>query len=254
MFLYRKIFRIANMRNGLDASTLASKVYESVRRGILSGDLPPGQPMSRRRIATELQTSPLPVASAFQRLELEGLLESRPRAGTRVRALSLEEIRGHFVVREALETQAATRVALMATDDELAHLETLARELDCLSARGDVKHYATAHRAFHGQVAAYTQCGALFDAVDQCHGFAMLWLSHVSRPCDPNTRHLELVQAMAARDPIRSGLAATEHLAFCLARAIETLTATAGNRPSSSPLFRRRRRRQLSADAERHTR
>ena len=112
------------MRNGLDASTLASKVYESVRRGILSGDLKPGQPMSRRRIATELCTSPLPVASAFQRLELEGFLESRPRAGTRVRALSLDEIRGHFVVREALETQAATRVALLA-DDQAMRTPTL---------------------------------------------------------------------------------------------------------------------------------
>jgi DNA-binding GntR family transcriptional regulator len=247
MFLCRKNFRIANMRNGLDASTLASKVYESVRRGILSGDLQPGQPMSRRRIATELQTSPLPVASAFQRLELEGLLESRPRAGTRVRALSLDEIRGHFVVREALESQAASRVALMATDGELAHLETLAHKLDDLSARRDIKEYAGAHRTFHGQIAAYSQCGALFEAVDQCHGFAMLWLSYVARPCDPNARHLELVRAMASRDPTKAGHAATEHLAFCLARAIETLSALAEQGSSSGPLFRRRRR-QLSAD------
>jgi DNA-binding GntR family transcriptional regulator len=142
------------MSDGLDAATLASKVYESVRRGILSGDLPPGQPMSRRRIATELHTSPLPVASAFQRLEVEGLLESRPRAGTRVRALSLEEIRGHFVVREALESQAAIRVATMAADNELAHLATLARELDEPATRSDARLYATAHRAFHVQIAA----------------------------------------------------------------------------------------------------
>ena len=242
------------MRNGLDASTLASKVYESVRRGILSGDLPPGQPMSRRRIATELQTSPLPVASAFQRLELEGLLESRPRAGTRVRALSLDEIHGHFVVREALEGQAATRVALMAADSELTHLERLAQELDDLSARCDAKQYATAHRAFHVQVAAYSQCDPLYDAVDQCHGFAMLWLSHVSQPCDPNARHLELVRAMASRDPAQAGNAATEHLAFCLARAIETLSVIVGQRSSSGPLFRRRRRRQPSADHHRQTR
>jgi DNA-binding GntR family transcriptional regulator len=240
------------MRNGLDASTLASKVYESVRRGILSGDLQPGQPMSRRRIATELRTSPLPVASAFQRLELEGLLESRPRAGTRVRALSLDEIRGHFVVREALETQAATRVAIMATDNELAHLETLARELDDLSTRHDAKQYATAHRAFHGQIAAYCQCSALYDAVDQSHGFAMLWLSHVAQPCDPNARHLDLVKAIGTRDPMRAAVAATEHLAFCLARAIETLSS-ASNNGSRGQLFRRRRR-QLSADAERHAR
>jgi DNA-binding GntR family transcriptional regulator len=242
------------MRNGLDASTLASKVYESVRRGILSGDLQPGQPMSRRRIATELQTSPLPVASAFQRLELEGLLESRPRAGTRVRALSLDEIRGHFVVREALETQAATRVALMAADSELAHLETLARELDALSARCDVRQYADAHRAFHVQVAAYSQCGALYDAIDQCHGFAMLWLSHVSEPCDANARHLDLVRAKASRDPMKAGHAATEHLAFCLARAIETLSSITGQRSSSSALFRRRRRRPSSAEPLHHTR
>lgn len=241
------------MGNGLDASTLASKVYESVRRGILSGDLPPGQPMSRRRIATELRTSPLPVASAFQRLEIEGLLESRPRAGTRVRALARDEIHGHFVVREALETQVATRVALMASDSELSHLEALALELDDLSTRRDAKQYTTAHRAFHGQMAAYSQCGALYDAVDQSHGFAMLWLSQAAHPCVPTGRHLELVAAMRTRDPIKAALAATEHLAFCLARAIETLSSTANHR-SPSPLFRRRRRRQLSADAERHTR
>lgn len=242
------------MRNGLDASTLASKVYESVRRGILSGDLQPGQPMSRRRIATELQTSPLPVATAFQRLELEGLLESRPRAGTRVRALSLDGIRGHFVVREALESQTATRVALMAADSELAHLETLAQELDDLSARHDVKQYATAHRAFHGQVAAYSQCAALYDAVDQCHGFAMLWLSHVFQPCEPNARHRELVRAMASRDPMTAARAATEHLAFCLTRAIATLSSLGEQRSSQGPLFRRRRRRQLPTDAEHLTR
>ncbi len=243
------------MRNALDdASTLASKVYESVRQGILSGDLQPGQPMSRRRIATELRTSPLPVASAFQRLEIEGLLESRPRAGTRVRALSLDEIRGHFVLREALETQAATRVALMASHSELAHLESLARELDELSTRCDPKQYTIAHRAFHSQIAAYSQCSALCDAVDQSHGFAMLWLSQVAHPCDPNARHIELVAAMRSRDPLKASLAATEHLAFCLARAIETLSAN-GHRRSSVPPFRRRRRRPLlSADAEHHAR
>lgn len=237
------------MRNELDASTLASKVYESVRRGILNGELPPGQPMSRRRIATELRTSPLPVASAFQRLEIEGLLESRPRAGTRVRALSLDDIRGHFVVREALETQAAMRVAVMASDSELAHLDALARELDDLSTRCDAKQYTIAHRGFHAQIASYSQCAALYDAIDQSHGFAMLWLSQVAHPSEPNARHVELVAAMRARDPMKASTGATEHLAFCLARAIDTLSSPAHHR-SAGPLFRRRRRRQRAGDTE----
>ena len=141
------------MRNGLFDTTLAAKVYERVRRGILSGELQPGQPMSRRRIATELNTSPLPVASAFQRLEFEGLLESRPRAGTRVREVSLKDVRDHFVVWEALETQVAMRVALMASALELKHLGTLAEAVDNSQLEGN--QYSVLHSDFHRQIAEY---------------------------------------------------------------------------------------------------
>ena len=232
----------------LEPPTLASKVYESVRRGILSGELQPGEPVSRRRIATELQTSPLPVASAFQRLEFEGLLESRPRAGTRVRTLSLDDVRGHFVVREALETQVASRVALMASALELDQLHKLARELDELGAQVDGRQYSSLHRGFHRQVAACCRCPALYDAVDQCHAFAMLWLSQ-ARPCSPGTRHQELVEAIASGDPANAARAAAHHLAFGMTRAVESL-ALAVER-GTGPTFRRGHRRAPSAQAGR---
>jgi DNA-binding GntR family transcriptional regulator len=222
--------------------TLASKVYESVRRGILSGELQPGQPMSRRRIATELQTSPLPVACAFQRLELEGLLESRPRAGTRVRTLSLDDVRGHFVVREALETQVATRVALMASVLELNHLEKLARELDERGSQHDGKEYSSLHHGFHRHVAACCRCAALYDAVDQCHAFAMLWLSQ-ARSCTPGTRHQELIKAIASRDPVRAAHAAADHLAFGMARAVEALAFAPDRATDAGATFKRGHRR-----------
>jgi GntR family transcriptional regulator, rspAB operon transcriptional repressor len=66
-----------------------------------------GQPVSRRRLAAELGMSFLPVTEALLRLEFEGLLESRPRAGTRVRIPSPQDVEGNYVVRQALETQAA---------------------------------------------------------------------------------------------------------------------------------------------------
>jgi hypothetical protein len=53
---------------------------------------------------------------------------------------------------------------------------------------------------------------------------------------------------------MKAGHAATEHLAFCLARAIETLSSITGQRSSSSALFRRRRRRPSSAEPLHHTR
>jgi DNA-binding GntR family transcriptional regulator len=240
------------MRNELEVTTLASRVYKSVRHGILSGELQPGQPMSRRRIATELQTSPLPVASAFQRLEFEGLLESRPRAGTRVRAVSLDEVRGHFVVREALETQVAMRVALMASEAELQNLDRLARKLDELSTRVDAKQYSSMHSGFHRCVAGYSRCAALSEAVDQCHAFAMLWLSHVSRPCGPNTRHQELVGAIASRDPMKAAKEASHHLAFGIARAVEAMAAE--TEKDASPIFKRQRRTEPLQPSNRQSR
>src|SRR5919206_447142 len=88
-------------------ASLAAEAYEFVKQRILRGELPLGQVISRRKIAAELGMSFLPVSEALLRLEFEGLLESRPRAGTRVRIPSREDVRGHYVVREALEVQAA---------------------------------------------------------------------------------------------------------------------------------------------------
>src|SRR5438552_8584311 len=106
--------------------SLATEAYRVVRQRILRGELSLGQVISRRKLATELGMSFLPVSEALQRLEVEGLLESRPRAGTRVRIPTREDVCGQFVVREALESQAAMLLANGATDAEREDLRKLA--------------------------------------------------------------------------------------------------------------------------------
>src|ERR1019366_7091819 len=95
------------MRLLLPESSLAAEAYVYIRERLLRGEIAIGQVISRRKIAADLGMSFLPVSEAFLRLEFEGLLESRPRAGTRVRIPSREDVRGHYLVREALEVQAA---------------------------------------------------------------------------------------------------------------------------------------------------
>src|SRR5688572_24940589 len=96
-------------------SSLAAEAYSVVRERILRGEIGLGQVISRRKLAAELSMSFLPVSEALLRLEFEGLLESRPRAGTRVRIPSPEDVKGHFVVREALEVRAAIGFGEVAT-------------------------------------------------------------------------------------------------------------------------------------------
>src|SRR5216110_144735 len=124
--------------------SLAGEAYEFVRHRILRGELPMGQVISRRKIAAELGMSFLPVSEALLRLEFEGLLESRPRAGTRVRIPSREDVRGHYVVREALEVQAAMLFAAVATAEDRSELMKLAERVDAMSV-SDQPLYLPAH-------------------------------------------------------------------------------------------------------------
>ena len=108
------------MRGAAPSKSLSGEAYNNVRQRILRGDLKLGQVISRRTLAGEMGMSFLPVSEALLRLEVEGLLESRPRAGTRVRIPTPQDVEGHFVVREALETQAARLFALTATAEGLS--------------------------------------------------------------------------------------------------------------------------------------
>src|SRR5689334_18811279 len=120
------------MREGAETTSLATEAYDVVRQRIARGELVLGQPVSRRQLASELGMSFLPVTQALLRLEFEGLLESRPRAGTRVRIPTPDDVAGNYVVRQALETQAAILCAELATAAERTELRRLAARVDAL--------------------------------------------------------------------------------------------------------------------------
>src|SRR4051812_32851608 len=90
-----------------EPASLSARAYLAIRNKILKGELPIGMALSRRQLAAELSISVPPVTEALQQLESEGLLESRPRVGTRVRVPTRQDVEDRSLLREALETQAA---------------------------------------------------------------------------------------------------------------------------------------------------
>src|SRR5580704_3452125 len=113
-------------------ASLSDQAYFRIRERILRGELRPGEVLSARQLAKEFQMSLLPVSQALRQLESDKLVESRPRAGTRVRIPQPEEVRGRNVVREALEAQSARLCSLHATMKERVELLRLAEQLDTL--------------------------------------------------------------------------------------------------------------------------
>src|SRR6202051_2201979 len=183
------------MRKPRESDSLSGEAYVIVRERILRGELAIGQVISRRKLAAELGMSLLPVSEALLRLEHEGLLESRPRAGTRVRVPTREDVMGHYVVREALEVQAAMLFAAVANPEKRSELLKLAERVDALSVQSDGNRfiYLSLHEKLHRRIAESARCPALCDAIDQTSALASTWLCAVRVPTTdrPAQRHQE---------------------------------------------------------------
>ena len=213
------------MKDAASDSSLAAAAYSVVRQRILRGDIVLGQVISRRKLAAELNMSFLPVSEALLKLEFEGLLESRPRAGTRVRIPSPEDIKGHYVVREALEVQAAMRVSQMATAVERAELMRLAVRVDALHQQPDRSLFVPVHQKLHARIAQCARCPALLDAIEKTHALASIWFCVMRQPeaTDSPSRHQELIDAVTSNDPGRAAEAVRQHIAVATMRTLDVL-------------------------------
>src|SRR6202522_3993802 len=208
------------------AEGLADEAYLVVRERILRGELAAGQVISRRKIAAELGMSFLPVSEALLRLEHEGLLESRPRAGTRVRIPSREDVRGHYLVREALEVEAARLFTEMATPEERSELLKLGVRVDAMRSQTETNrfYYLNLHEKLHRRIAECTRCPALCDAIERTRALSSTWLC-VGRAFNgtPSRPQQDLVEVLVGVDRDASAAAMREHVTSSMQRAIERL-------------------------------
>ncbi|KAG1244152.1 hypothetical protein G6F65_021971 [Rhizopus arrhizus] len=69
--------------------TVADQIYQQTRQLLMSGAVPPGEKITLRGLAAALNTSPMPVREAVNKLVAEGALEMLPSRGLRVPKPSL---------------------------------------------------------------------------------------------------------------------------------------------------------------------
>ena len=234
-------------------ATLAVAAYTLLRRRIVCGEIPLGQAISRRQVALELGMSFLPVTNAMLRLEYEGLVESRPRAGTRVCVPTREQVEGQHVVRLALETHAATLFNKMATAAERLELRQRAARLDARHEARNGPSFLGLHAELHAAIAAGTHCDALAEAVDQVNALALTWLAALGRsgPAQSGADHVALAEAVSNGGPDDARRATREHLDRELDNLCGPLESDFGLRRVRGPRFQRapRRVRRLPAAA-----
>ncbi|MBR0781900.1 GntR family transcriptional regulator [Bradyrhizobium iriomotense] len=106
-------------------ASAADYAYAALRREIIEGRFAPGRRMREIELAEHLGISRTPTRQALTRLELEGLLNLRPRAGLVVSVLDIDAVEELYEMCAALEGTAAAMAAKNASPKDLAGLAKL---------------------------------------------------------------------------------------------------------------------------------
>jgi DNA-binding GntR family transcriptional regulator len=145
----------------LPASSRTGLVVEALRRSILTGELPAGQPLVETELARRFGISKTPVREALKTLVGAGLVTMSEYKGATVRVVDEEMARSVFDVRSLLEPVAVARTIERGFDVELAQ-----EALDRASSSVDEAERSLANRDFHQLL--YSNCGnpVLVDMLD----------------------------------------------------------------------------------------
>jgi GntR family transcriptional regulator, rspAB operon transcriptional repressor len=223
--------------------TLTGFAYQTIRESILNGRYPPGAPLSRRRLAAEMGMSSVPVGEALSRLENEGVVESRPRAGTRVKIPSPEEIRGQYEVREALESHSARLFAQLASPSDRRRLAEMARALDrgyqALDSSSEAESRARVERRhfdFHMLIAEATGCKELVAAIERSRVLFSNWMFSMAKddPRLPERWHSQVAEVLISGTPEQAAEAMRTHVRYRQKDVIDTFLKLHNEVPSSN--------------------
>lgn len=183
--------------------TLSEAAYASLRRDIVRGNLPPGQPLRLEALRARYDMGFSPLREALNRLQAERLVLAAPMRGFVVAPLSLAEMWQAIEARILVESE-ALRLAIAQGDDGWeAGLVAALHALRLAAARGEAEALEARHQEFH--LALISACGSnwLLDFARQLSAATERYRAPVlageSGPRDVQAEHAALAEAALAR-------------------------------------------------------
>ncbi|MBK9123517.1 MAG: GntR family transcriptional regulator [Chloroflexi bacterium] len=214
--------------------SVASLVYDAVRREILLGRLAQNEQLNLSKLEQQLGVSRTPLKMALSRLEEEGLIEISPRRGTYVRAFSERDIRECYELRIALEVYALRHVFEPQNAAILAEITELFRRMDGYfdspeTYVDDIPPFADMDRSVHAKIvelAGNTRMTQVYERAN-VQGYIALMGSRFEYADTLKTvgEHQRILRALEAHDLDEVLEAGRLHLVQAGERAVRRLAA-----------------------------
>jgi len=204
--------------------------YRRIKAGIVNGRWPPGVRLVHRKLAAELDVSPISVLPALRMLEKDGLVTNTPGLGAAVRTWSREEIIDLHHIRAFHEALAARLCALRARSADIEDILVAGHAFAEATAANNVEAHIHADMHFHMAIVHGARCPDLqrhveSSAILNCC-MRVFWASRgVPRLLSPELAavHEPMIEAIRRREEDAAESAARQHVEESLTRNLAML-------------------------------
>lgn len=202
--------------------SLTDLAFDAIREAIVNKVLAPGQLLSERMLAAELQVSKTPVREAMLRLQHMGLIEQTGR-GMRITPASEQRMLNAYEVRAALESYTARLAAEHGSDEDCTRVVAVSVMTE--QPRGPETRsepsfpgFYSPDRDFHMLIAAMAGNAHLERMVGEA--FTMCWVlrqrdvEQIGFPLEFGDQHIRIADAIQNRDADRAAREMLDHILF----------------------------------------
>ncbi|MBM7568348.1 GntR family transcriptional regulator [Paenibacillus sacheonensis] len=134
------------------AMTLRETAFQVMKQHIVNGEWPGGMFLSEKYLSELLGMSKTPIRSAFDRLEMMGLVKLSPKQGVFVQELSLKKILEFYELRMSLETYAVRKLTGRMDAEFFRRLDENIELQGEAIRQDDISRYVGLDREFHAMI------------------------------------------------------------------------------------------------------
>lgn len=203
-------------RRSIERRSLHREVADQIRDMIVAGELPPGERVNEGGLCDQFGISRTPLREALKVLASEGLVELRPNRGTRVTAITPEEVGELFEVVSGIERLAGELATLRMSDRELERLKALHEKMERHYEAGEKQEYFRLNQQIHNTVVSLAGNSVL----ETTHASLMVRVRRArymaiqspERWHESVQEHRAILEALEARDSARAGELIRSHV------------------------------------------
>lgn len=195
---------------------LRDVVFNTLRQGILTGELKPGERLMEIHLANRLGVSRTPIREAIRKLELEGLVTMIPRRGAEVAQITEKSLQDVMEVRRAMDALCVELACDRISEEELKQLKDACGEFEKATETLDPKKIALADVALHEIILKATGNARLIQLIhnlsEQMYRYRFEYVKDKSKHSRLVEEHRIIYESIMNKDKITASETAKLHI------------------------------------------